>query len=145
MRVWVVIFCGMGLVGCVGVPGPEVRVTQVRQVEASDLGARFEVSLELDNPGESPLPLPEASYRFEVDGVGDYAYLSLPARVVPPGGRQSLTLPAAIATDGRSLAERPWSISGRLQYRPESPLRSFLTETGVPLPVVFFDARGRLP
>lgn len=132
------------MIGCAGVPGPEVRVAEVREVESSPAGARFEVALELENPGDSPLPLPEAAYRFEVEGVGSYAFLALPARVVPPRGRQTLTLPAAIATEGVGLTGRAWSIDGRIQYRPESPLRRFLTETGVPLPVTRFDARGRL-
>jgi hypothetical protein len=142
MRYLVLILCAFCLGGCVSFHEPGVRVTGVRQVEATDVGGRFEVALELSNEGEVPLPLPEASYRFAVRGVEDFAYIDLPALVLGPGAVQPLVLPAAIATDGQPLAGADWSVRGHIVYAPESPLRTFLTETGFPLPRANFSDRG---
>ena len=98
--------------GCLSALPPSVRVTDARAVEVSEEGARVEVTLELENPNAVPLPLPEASYRVAVDGWGVYAFDTLPARVVPPNGTQTIVLPAAIAfaPEGErgGVVERRW-------------------------------------
>ena len=147
-RVWA---CGLLIlivgsqIGCLSARPPRVELTGAEVLEETDEGARFAIDLMLTNPNDVALPLPEVRYRFQVQGLDSYAYLDLPNRVVGPRGTQTLRLPAALATGGRSLAGRGWSISGRLQYRPDNPLRTFLTETGVPLPVALFSGSGRLP
>ncbi len=120
-------------------------MVELQVVNQTPAGASFAIELALTNRNDVALPLPETTYRFAVEGVGSYSFIDLPARVIGPRGTQTLTLPAAISTGGQALAGRPWTISGRVQYEPENPLRGFLTETGVPLPVAFFSGEGRLP
>ncbi len=141
------------LTGCLSALPPTARVTGARVLAETDEGARVVVILELQNPNTVPLPLPEASYRVVVDGVGTYAFDDLPVRVIPPGGTQTVTLPAAVAAttdDGLpaampdTVAGRRWRIRGTLTYRPDNGIRRFLTETGIPLPTVAFAGRGTL-
>ena len=144
-RVLFILTLGAACTGCLSALPPSVRVTDARAVEVSDEGARLEVTLELDNPNAVPLPLPEASYRVAVDGVGSYAFEALPVRVIPPNGTQTVVLPAAIAFpagSGGGVAGRRWRIRGDMTYRPENGVRRFLTESGVPLPFVAFGGRG---
>ena len=131
-------------VGCVSLTPPEVEVTGLRPVATSQQGGRFEISLAVSNPSSTPLPLPEASYRLRIDGVGEYAYIDLPAMVVGAKQTQNLRLPAAIAGRAADLADRPWSVRGSLVYEPDRPIRKFLTETGAPLPRVLFDGEGKV-
>ena len=145
MRVLLVSMVVVACPGCLSALPPSVRVTDARAVEESAEGVRLEVTLELDNPNAVPLPLPEASYRVAVDGVGSYAFEALPVRVIPPNGTQTVVLPAAIAfpagSDG-GVAGRRWRIRGDVTYRPENGVRRFLTESGVPLPFASFGGRG---
>ncbi|MEM9881668.1 MAG: hypothetical protein AAF800_01975 [Planctomycetota bacterium] len=135
----------LGLTGCISGLPPAVEVAGAEVVETTDDAARVEVSLVLRNPNAVALPLPEASYSVALPGVGSYASVELPARVLPPNGEQSVRLPAVIALDAvDDLRGRAWRASGNVTYRPENAVRRFLTESGVPLPVVLFSGGGTL-
>lgn len=136
--------CLIGMTGCISAAPPTVQVVGAQVVEQSPEGASLAVALVLTNPNDVALPLPEASYTLRVDGVGSYSSIELPARVIGPRSAQSLTLPAAVETDGQPLAGRAWDIDGTVTYEPENGVRRFLTETGVPLPVAFFNGDGTL-
>jgi hypothetical protein len=129
---------------CVGITPPAVEVGPPTLVDRSSAGVRFEVPVTLTNRHATPLPLTEAEYRFRVQGIDSYAYLEMPAVVLGVDAQRTLMLPAALETDGVDPLGRDWSISGSVVYTPDSPLRTVLTETGVPLPSVGFSARGTL-
>ena len=135
---------GFLLTGCVSVVPPRVEVVGAEVAEVSPEGARLEVGVVLSNPREVAMPLFETSYTLDVEGVGSYSYVDLPGKVINAYGAQSLMLPAAITAEGQTLAGRAWSIHGSVKYTPESRFRDFLTETGVPLPIVFFSGEGTL-
>ena len=134
--------CVFGLTGCISALPPQVEVTGARLVEEGPEGARVELSVTLTNPNDVSLPLPEANYTVSLPGIGSYSYADLPARVLGPNDSQSFTLPAAIATEGQPLTGQAWRASGTVTYDPDNQVRSFLTETGVPLPIALFFADG---
>ncbi|MEM6855929.1 MAG: hypothetical protein AAF593_16105 [Planctomycetota bacterium] len=145
MRVCGLLVLSLGLTGCISGRPPAVEVAGAEVVEATEEAARVELSLMLRNPNAVALPLPEASYSVAVSGVGSYASVELPARVLPPNGEQSVRLPAVIALETvDDLRGRAWRASGNVTYRPENAVRRFLTESGVPLPVVLFSGEGTL-
>lgn len=132
------------LSGCISAVPPKVEVIGVQVVDQSSEGARLEVALVLTNPNDVALPLPSTSYTVSVAGVDSFSAVDLPARILGPKGTQSLTLPAAIATEGQDLAGRAWKANGTVTYNPDNGIRRFLTETGAPLPVSFFGGEGTL-
>jgi len=134
----------LALTGCISALPPSAEVTGVRVTEQSPEGARVEIAVLLTNPNRFAIPLPEASYTFSVGSVGSFSSVDLPARVLGPNGVQSLRLPAAIPTEGQDVSGQPWRISGSVTYQPENHLRAFLTESGIPLPLVLFSGDGVL-
>jgi hypothetical protein len=137
------------LTGCISALPPTAKVVGATVTETSEQGASLEVLVEVSHDNANALPVPVVNYALVVEGVGRYEFSEKPIRVLPPRGQQVLTLPAALAFirdgDGSrvdSLAGRPWRISGTLVYEADSDLRSFLTESGVPLPIVLFNGRG---
>ncbi|MEM1107220.1 MAG: hypothetical protein AAGH99_00840 [Planctomycetota bacterium] len=134
----------LGLSGCITALPPKVEVVSAEVTEVSEQGVRLEVALALSNPNEIAVPLPEASYTVSVQGTNDYAYVDLPARVLGPKGQQTIRLPAAFETNGEDVKGRIWDITGSVTYDPKNFLRSFLTQSGVPLPLVLFSGKGVL-
>lgn len=145
MRIFVLLLIGLaGLTGCISALPPSVEVVRAQITEQSPEGARVEVSLVLSNPNNIAIPLPKASYTLAVEDAGSYASIDLPARVLGPNGVQSIRLPAALVTKGQDVSGQPWKINGSVTYEPENFLRVFLTESGVPLPLVLFSGNGVL-
>jgi len=182
-----VLIAATALVGCAPTRPPVVRVSDARVLESTDAGVRLAVDLVLENPNDFPLPLERVSYRVSVPGAGLAAYAGdgFPARTVPAGGVQTVTLTAGLAegedredtglveglaaglTEGvadglgavlgaeestpdpewtaGAAAGRVWQVSGEVTYAAERGLRTFLTETGVPLPKAGFQGEGTLP
>ncbi|MEO0514124.1 MAG: hypothetical protein AAF086_02365 [Planctomycetota bacterium] len=138
------VFVVFVLTGCISALPPSVEVVGAQVTQQSPEGARVEVALVLSNPNKIAIPLPQASYTLAVEDVGSYAAVELPARVLGPKGVESIRLPAAVKTDGQDVSGRMWRISGSVTYEPENYLRSFLTESGVPLPLVLFSGDGVL-
>ncbi|MEM9418558.1 MAG: hypothetical protein AAGA25_05805 [Planctomycetota bacterium] len=139
-----VVFSLAGLTGCISAVPPSLEVVGAEITQSSPEGTRVEVAVVMSNPNDVPIQLPEASYSVSVADAGSYAYIELPAQVLGPKGVQAMRFPAAIETDGQSLSGRAWEISGSVTYSPENYLRTFLTETGVPLPLVLFSGKGVL-
>ncbi|MEM6855428.1 MAG: hypothetical protein AAF593_13565 [Planctomycetota bacterium] len=134
----------LALPGCISAVPPSVEVVGAEWTDQSPQGARVEVALVLSNSNNVAIQLPETSYTLAVGDTGSYAYIDIPGRVLGPKGVQALRLPAAFETDGRSISGEDWRINGTLTYAPENYLRNFLTETGVPLPLVLFSGNGTL-
>lgn len=123
---------------------PSLEVVGAQVTDQSPQGARVEVAVVLSNPNNVAIQLPQTSYTVAVEDAGSYAYIEIPARVLGPKGKQAISLPAAFETDGQDVSGRSWKISGSVTYAPENYLRAFLTETGVPLPLVLFSGNGVL-
>lgn len=135
----------LNLLGCISAHPPTVEVVGAEVTETGPDASRVEVLLMLSNPNDISLPLKQVSYQVSVEGAEPYAYVDLPARVLPPNGVQSVRLPAVVTeSEGESLSGASWRVSGTVTYVPENQLRAFLTETGVPLPLALFSARGVL-
>ncbi|MBB6431644.1 hypothetical protein [Algisphaera agarilytica] len=140
----VIVICVAGLTGCISAVPPSLEVVGAELTQESPQGARVEVAVVMSNPNDVAIQLPEASYTLSVADAGSYAYVEIPARVLGPKGVQAIRLPAAIQTDGQALSGKSWEINGSVTYSPENYLRSFLTETGIPLPLVLFSGKGVL-
>ncbi|MEO1237115.1 MAG: hypothetical protein AAFX76_10035 [Planctomycetota bacterium] len=143
MRIFLLIWIAVAAGGCVSALPPSVEVVGAEVIERSPEGARLEVSLVLSNPNDFTLPLPEASYTLNVAGTDGFAYVDLPSRVLGPEDAQAIRLPAAVSTRDE-LSGRRWRIIGSITFEPQNPLRRFLTESAVPLPVVLFAGNGEL-
>jgi len=61
---------------------------------------------------------------------------------IPANGVQTVTLPAALATD--TVEAGDYQVRGTLVYEPPGEIRKLLTEYGVPLPSASFKAQGAL-
>lgn len=141
---FILIVIAAGLSGCISALPLSVKVVGAEVLEQTPEGARLEVALVVSNPNKVALPLQQASYSLNIEGVGGYTSIELPARVLGPRSAQTIRLPAAIATDGREMSGMAWRASGNIKYEPENYVRAFLTESGVPLPLALFSGRGVL-
>ena len=138
------LLCLACLPGCISAVPPTLEVVGAEITQQSPQGARVEVALVMSNPNDVALQLPEASYTVAVGDTGSYAYIDIPGRVLGPKGVQAMRLPAAFETDGQDVSGQDWRINGSVTYAAENYLRAFLTETGVPLPLVLFSGNGVL-
>jgi len=120
---------------------PEARVVGATLVEQTAEGAAFEVLVELTNPNEFALPVTIASYRVEVDGRR-YSFTGKAGASMPPTGTQTLTLRAAVPTDGEDLSGAAYEVSGHVVYEKPGELRRVLVESGVPEPRLAFAGSG---
>ncbi|MFW5682489.1 MAG: hypothetical protein ACOC1G_05730 [Phycisphaeraceae bacterium] len=128
--------------GCGTAGSPHGRVLDAALVEETPDGSRIEFVVELENPREEHYPLVEARYSLEVIGAGTFWFTEYPIQALPGNGTQRLLLAGALpATD---LAGRQWRVNGAVSYKPGGELRQVLTDSGIPLPVVNFDGRGKL-
>ncbi|MDX1682899.1 MAG: hypothetical protein R3336_07265 [Phycisphaeraceae bacterium] len=117
------------------VTAPTARVVSVEITERSDEGTRVEATVELTNPNDVPLPLPDSYYRLSVAGAGTYVGRQLPLATLPPKGVQRVKLPAAYPVAlGKVLSG--YQLTGEIVYRPPGEIRALLTESNVPLPRV---------
>lgn len=136
------------LSGCVSAAPPRAEVVGARVTEAAEFGVALDIILHLTSADDQPMPLPQVSYTVKLEGADEpFEAIDLPVSVIPPapGGDRILRLPAAVAVaSGQGLSGRRWSVNGTLTYSPESGLRTFLTESGLPLPVVYFSGHGQL-
>lgn len=143
-RLMLILLLPVALLGCRGVSQPQTRVLDVAVSEQTAQGARIEMTVAVENRSDVPLPVRSARYEVQVEELGSFAFRELPAVTLPPNGTQTFTLAAAFADGQTSLAGRRYDVTGRLAYEPPGEVRSLLTEYGVPLPAVSFDAQGRL-
>jgi uncharacterized lipoprotein len=132
------------LAGCSSLQTPTGVVTAVRPTAATAEGARVEVTVELINPNDIPLPLLRTDYTVTLEGVGTFTFHDPTDRTLPAGGTQAVVLPAAFAKDGGQVGGVPYRVTGNITYEPPGEVRKVLTESGIPLPTVSFAASGRL-
>ena len=132
------------LLGGCTVHRPVAYVRSVALTDQTAEGGRVVVTVELDNQGETPLPLTEASYTVAVDGYGSFRFTEVQAATMAANATQRVSLAAAFATDAAGLAGRSYHAFGRLFYEPPGEIRRILTDAGIPLPSVGFAASGRL-
>lgn len=150
LRSVAVVLLVLGLIGCAPTRPPTIRVGAARVLDSTDAGVQLAVDLVLENPNDFPLPLTRVAYRIEAPdaALAEYAADGLPARTVPARGLQTLTVTAGMAGDParwkpQAQAGHAWRVRGEVTYAADRGLRSFLTETGVPLPTVGFGGEGR--
>jgi LEA14-like dessication related protein len=147
-RLGAVLLVMVGITGCQGfnftLKKPKAQVAQVAVTEASEQGARVETTVRITNPNRTVLPLEQAYYRVTVDGAEPFAFTTVPAAALPGEGTQTLTLPAAVASDGQSLAGRSYTVRGYASYRPPGEVEAVLYGSGWPLPKTHFRAQGTL-
>lgn len=129
-----------GVAGCVR--DPRVRVTDVSLARQSPEGGRVEVILTLENPNDVPLPLVNAKYSVSLVGTETFAVKENLNLTLPAGGTQTVKLTAAFP--GQPLQGRPFTVSGRIAYRPPATLLERLLEENLPLPKAGFHRSGKL-
>ena len=127
-----------------GLKRPSSKVRHVSILEQTEQGAVVEVSVELRNPNEVPLPLVSSRYTVAVDRVQSFTLHDEVHLTLPAGGRQIVRLGAAFASDGGELKGRACTVSGTITYRPPGQFRKVMTESYVPLPSVAFRGQGTL-
>jgi len=142
---WLVV-CSLALMtGCSSNLKPvKARVDSVTVDERTEQGVRVLVTVFAENPNDVPLPIVKARYQVEMAGAESFAFTELPKATLPANGTQTITLPAAFATEGGNAAGQLYKVKGQLTYEPPGEIRKLLTEYGVPLPSTAFKDGGEL-
>jgi len=142
----IVILCfALLLGGCASKLKPvAAHVDSVRVDERTAEGVRVLVMVVAENPNDVALPIVRAKYTVELPGAGaePFRFTDLPMATIPANGVQTVTLPAALATD--TVEAGDYQVRGTLVYEPPGEIRKLLTEYGVPLPSASFKAQGAL-
>ncbi|MEE9212313.1 MAG: hypothetical protein V3U29_06635 [Phycisphaeraceae bacterium] len=138
--VCVLLFAG----GCQFPDHPTVRVVSVSLAEQTDAGVRVELLIAVENPNSVSLPLKQNRYSLTLDQVGTFSFTDAANRTLPARGVQTLTMAAALATNGRDVTGTPYHVTGSISYEPPGEVRKLFTDAGVPLPAVQFSDSGRL-
>jgi LEA14-like dessication related protein len=128
--------------GCAGIAPPTVQVERVDVQQATAQAARVQVVLAMENPNDDPLPLTLARYQVNLGPWGVYRGDHVPNATIPARGRQTITLPAAVAEAVQSRTMPAYRTSGSIEYVPPGEVRAALTELGLPLPSVSFSGSG---
>jgi len=146
-RIVLVILClSAGLGGCKSNLRPvSARVDSVRVDQTTDEGVRLLVTVQAQNPNNTPLPVTWLWYKVDLDGGGEFEFTELPKVTLPAHGEQTITLPAAFTLDDLALMGRGYRVQGKATYEPPGEIRKLLTEYGVPLPSASFKDEGVLP
>ncbi len=134
--------------GCgVALQPVSTRVDSVQIDEQTDEGVRLLVTVIAENPNDIPLPIVRAKYQVELPGAGveTFKFTDLPMATMPAKGKQTITLPAAIAMSGGNATGQQVKVNGQLTYEPAGEIRKLMTEYGVPLPSSGFRSQGELP
>lgn len=140
------------LVGCVSeepvadsgdIDTPTAALVSASQTARSDEGSRLVAAVDVTNPNLVALPVIEVYYTMKVDGVGVFSFTQTGDSTLYKGGTQRLLLPAAFKTT-KDLSGATYSVDGWLSYQPPGEVRKLLTDTGWPLPRVWFSGSGRV-
>jgi len=122
---------------------PTAKVLSVSLADQTDQGARLIVLVELNNPNpHTPLPLRFAQYQVSAGGASAGS-TSRPARTLPAGGSQTVSLAVSLAGTG-ALSGAAVQAGGHITYEPPGEVRKLLTESSVPLPTVSFSYSGTI-
>ena len=123
---------------------PAAVVTQVRQVERSEIAARYEIDVSLYNPNDFPLPITFAAYSLSIGG-SSYKTDTVPSATLPATGRLTVSLPAVLRTGAEAGSDAPgFDASGTFTITPEGEMRRMLYEIGFPKPRAVFNGRGEV-
>lgn len=118
----------------------KVDVTLVKQ---SDEAAKFDVTLTLENPNSTPLPMKYTDLSLDVAGYGNGHTEYMLHRTVPANGTQTVTVPMVIVTQQKVVAGTAYATKGTVTYVPPGEFRKLMTESNVPLPTAVFDSKGQ--
>ena len=131
--------------GCasLAVRSPEAHVADLALVDRSATGQRVEASVVVSNPNEIPLRVWGVAYRVEMeDGRrASFEMTDHPPVTLPPGGEQTIVLPAGLRLRGE--ADAVASIRGRVIYDTPGHIRARMTDLGLPRRSVRFAAEGQ--
>jgi len=145
-RIGWIVMCSLAvLTGCSSNLKPvTTRVDSVTVDERTEQGVRVLVTVLAENPNDVALPIVRARYEVEMAGAETFAFTELPKATLPANGTQTITLPAAFATESGNAAGHSYQVKGQLTYEPPGEIRKLLTEYGVPLPSASFKDDGAL-
>ena len=144
----VILIAILSLTGC-GVPemfrieDPSARVGSVSVTGSSEHGEQVTVYVKVRNPNAAPLPLLSAHYTLIVAGE-TVTFEDEVHRTLPSEGMQTVPLPVALASPGRTLAGRSFDLRGSITYKPPGQFRKLLTESRIPLPAISFAGSGQI-
>ncbi len=142
---WLVVCSLAVLTGCSSNLKPvTTRVDSVTVDERTEQGVRVLVTVIAENPNDVALPIVRARYEVDLAGAEAFAFTELAKATLPAHGTQTITLPAAFATEGGGAAGQSYKVKGQLTYEPPGEIRKLLTEYGVPLPSASFKDDGAL-
>lgn len=122
---------------------PTAALVSASQTARSDEGSRLVAAVDVTNPNQVALPVIEVFYTVKVDGVGEFSFTQTGDSTLYKGGTQRLLLPSAFKTT-KDLSGATYSVDGWLSYQPPGEVRKLLTDTGWPLPRVWFSGSGRV-
>ncbi|MBL4699934.1 MAG: hypothetical protein JKX85_01625 [Phycisphaeraceae bacterium] len=141
----------LGLSGCQAYKAfksPDLKPLVIQTVDVklalqSSEAAKFEVTLLINNPNNTPLPLVNSEFVLDVSGHGKCVTQYVLHRTVPANGTQTVTVPVVIVTREQVTATTGYVVKGVVSYVPPGEFRKLMTESKVPLPVVMFEAEGQ--
>lgn len=150
-----VILLGMMTVGQTGCSvyrkfkSPDLKAMVVEKVDVKLAGqsseaAKLDVTLTINNPNGTALPLVKTDMTVSIGSLGQASTQYLLHRTVPANGTQTITIPVVILTSEQITAGTSFSAKGVVSYEPPGELRKLMTESNVPLPAVVFDLQGQM-
>ena len=131
--------------GCtsLAVRSPDAHVERLELTDRSARGQRVEASVVVHNPNDIPLRVWGVDYRVETTDGRRAAFdmTDHPPVTLPPGGEQTIVLPAGLRLRGE--ADAVASIRGRVIYDTPGHIRARMTDLGLPRRSVRFAAEGQ--
>jgi hypothetical protein len=135
------------LAGCSG-PAPTFRVLDIEVSDESPQATVVTVTLEGENRGEEALPLRDVRYTLSLDGRPVFSGVRSAEATLPAGGVERVRLPVAITAEqaGGPLTgtQRPYSLSGSVQYLSSGSIAEVLFDSGLRQPTASFSESGSL-
>ena len=131
---------------------PSVWVLDVKVIQQTVDGAQLAINVVVDNPNLVAVPLVRSDYTLLVDGVGSFTSAERLNRTIPAGieaygspvGRQSISLPAAVAGNNTPLAGKTFKVYGTIYYRQGHSFLALRTDSKMRLHHVSFEGTGRV-
>ena len=124
------------LPACAAYQPPRFEIAGVRETESRGEARVLRFELSAINPNEVALPLREARYRLELDGVRVFDGQRSALITAPAYGSQPLELPVVVTGERFDLSrldsgELPYSLTGSVEYQPPGQLAEVLFDIGV--------------
>jgi hypothetical protein len=133
-----------GFLGCAQYRAPHLDVARIRLAEETPDGLVLNFALDARNDNPVELPLREVRYIVHLDGEQVFSGVRSPEANLRRLGTQRITVPAAIAIDGR---ERPaglvrYAIEGELRYTTPGDIARILFDLHIHRPRIRFKDEG---